>query len=67
MQNFDGEIHQMVVKGAFLHGDLLEEIYMKQPGFIKVGQEHLVCKIKKSLYGLKQAPRAWYFKINEYF
>jgi hypothetical protein len=33
---------------------------MKQPeGFVKKGQEHLVCKLKKSLYGLKQAPRCW--------
>ena len=65
---FSWEIHQMDVKSAFLHGDLLEEIYMKQPpGFIKVGQENFVCKLKKSLYGLKQAPRAWYSKINEYF
>ena len=28
---FDFEIEQMDVKTAFLHGDLYEEIYMKQP------------------------------------
>nr|KAJ0215013.1 hypothetical protein LSAT_V11C300117110 [Lactuca sativa] len=44
-------IHQMDVKTAFLNGDLDEEIYMKQPkGFVIPGNEHKVCKLKKSLY-----------------
>ena len=46
----DFEIHQMDVKTAFLNGYLDEEIYMEQPeGFVKPGQEHLVCKLLKSL------------------
>jgi hypothetical protein len=49
---FGWEIHQIDVKSVFLHGDLLEEIYMLQPpGFIKDCQENIVCKLKKSLYG----------------
>ena len=53
-------IHQMDVVTAFLNGNLEEEIYMRQPeGYIEAGQEHLVCKLKKSLYGLKQSPRCW--------
>jgi Reverse transcriptase (RNA-dependent DNA polymerase) len=53
-------LHQMDVKTAFLNGILEEDIYMKQPeGYIKDGQEHLVCKLKRSLYGLKQSPRVW--------
>jgi len=60
-------IHQMDVKTAFLHGVLEEEVYMTQPeGFIRKGQEDLVCKLNKSLYGLKQAPRAWYSRIDTY-
>ena len=44
----------MDVKTTFLHEDLEEEIYMKQPeGFFVKGKKELVCKLKKSLYGLK--------------
>jgi hypothetical protein len=40
---FDLEIEQMDVKTFFLHGDLEEEIYMKQPeGFVIKGNKYLV-------------------------
>ena len=40
------EVHHMDVKSEFLHGNLHEEIYMKQPkGYIIYPS--LVCKIKK--------------------
>ena len=40
---FDFEIAHMDVKTTFLHGDLEEEIYMKQPeGFMVKGKKELV-------------------------
>lgn len=56
----------MDVKTAFLHEELEEQIYMKQPeGFVKRGTEQ-ACLLKRSLYGLKQSPRMWYKRFNEY-
>ena len=53
-------LHQMDVSTAFLHGELAEEAYMRQPeGYIEPGKEHLVCRLKRSIYGLKQSPRCW--------
>jgi len=55
----------MDVKTTFLHRDLEEEIYMKQPeGFAVKGKKELVCKLKESLYGLKQSPRMCYQKFD---
>jgi len=57
----------MDVKIAFLHGDLVEQIYMQQlEGFSQPEYEHLVCRLKKSLYGLKQSPRQWYKQFESY-
>ena len=64
---FDFEVEQMDVKTTFLHRDLEEEIYMKQPeDFAVKGKKELVCKLKKSLYGLKQSPRMWLQKFNTF-
>ena len=57
----------MDVKTTFLHGDLEEEIYMKQPeGFMVNGNKEFLCKLKNSLYGLNLSPRMWYQKFDTY-
>jgi hypothetical protein len=59
-------IHHLDVKSAFLNGDLMEEVYVKQPtGFINSGNEHKVLRLRKALYGLHQAPRAWNAKLDD--
>ena len=63
--HFNYEIWQMDVKTAFLNGRLDECIYMVQPdGFIKEGQEHLLCKLNRSIYELKQASRSWNIRFD---
>lgn len=60
-------IDQLDVKSAFLHGELMEDIYVNQPlGYDKGGREKFY-KMRKALYGLRQALRVWYSKIETYF
>ena len=60
-------VHQMDVVTAFLNGNLDEDIYMSQPdGYVRPGEEHLVCKLKKFLYGLKQSSHCWNRALSDY-
>ena len=49
---FDLELEQMDIKTTFLHDELEENIYMKQPeSYIQEVIENKVRLLKKSLYG----------------
>lgn len=57
-------MRQLDVKGAYLHGDLKEEVYMIQPPGYEDGSDS-VCRLNKTLYGLKQSGREWNRKLHE--
>ena len=47
-------LYQLDIKNAFLHGDLVEEVYMEQPSeFVTQGESGLVCRLRRSLYDMK--------------
>jgi hypothetical protein len=60
-------LRQMDVVGAFLNGEIQDEIFMSQPeGFTIKNQEHKVCKLNKALYGLKQAGMIWNKNLDDF-
>ncbi|KAH9161813.1 hypothetical protein LEN26_001247 [Aphanomyces euteiches] len=65
---FSFKVYHMDVQTAFLNGKRQETLYMRQPpGYIKRGDEHLVCRLHKSIYGLKQSSREWNLALDQFF
>ena len=54
----------MDVKSAYLHADINEEVYMRQPKGYEL--EGKVWRLRKSLYGLKQSGRNWQNLLHDY-
>ena len=54
---------QLIIKSAFLKGDLVEEIWMITPPCL--GLDGNMLGLAKALYGLKQVPLAWFEKLSE--
>ncbi|XP_020699298.1 uncharacterized protein LOC110111664 [Dendrobium catenatum] len=60
-------VTQLDMSNAFLHGELVDEVFMKQPmGFIDSQLPQHVCKLHRSIYGLKQSPRQWFNRFTSY-
>jgi Reverse transcriptase (RNA-dependent DNA polymerase) len=60
------KVHQLDVKKTFLHGDLMEEVYMEiPPGFGTTQIVSKVCSLKKSPYRLKQSHRGWFDRFKK--
>ena len=58
------KLRQFDIKGAYLHGNLEEEIYMVQaPGYRDGSQR--VYKLIQALYGLRQAGNVWNTRLND--
>lgn len=60
------DMHLVDVKGAYLNGELKEEIYMKQPEGFSDGTSP-VLRLHKTLYGLKQSGRVWNETLDAQF
>ena len=59
------DVHHIDVKTAYLHAYSNEPVCMKQPdGYIKQGEEHLVCRLSKAIYGLRSSAKGWFTKLT---
>ena len=60
-------IRLLDINNTFLNGNLLEDVYMRQPsGFEDSTYLSHLCRLNKTVYSLKQAPRSWFNKLKTY-
>ena len=65
VENTNSDGTNFVEGVEFLHGELMEEVYMDIPlGFGTIQTVGKVCRLWKSLYGLRQSPQAWFDKLR---
>ena len=55
----------MDVHNAYLHGDLVEEVFTKLLPYFCVEDKNKLCRLYKFLYGLKQILRCWFAKLTK--
>lgn len=60
------QLHQLDVIGAYLNGNVDEEIYMTLPPECVDSPEQSVVRLRKALYGLKQAGMVWNREIDQF-
>jgi hypothetical protein len=62
----DLELLSIDISGAFLHGDIDTEVYVRLPSEIRSRYPGKVLRLRKSLYGLKQAARIWNKTLHDF-
>ena len=59
------DLHQLDIKNVFLHGDLVEEVYMEQPlVFVAQGEIGRVCRLQKIIIWIKTKSLCMVWKIQ---
>ena len=49
----DWRVHHLDIKSAFLNGELVETVFIRQPlDFAIKGAEHRVLRLRKAIHGL---------------
>lgn len=62
------KINHLNVSNAFLHNELVEQVYMRQPPSFKNKQfSSHVWRLHKAIYKLKQSLRQWFATLSSYF